>query len=146
MTPTLPPIGRPTIKVSDCVERSTLLVSKCNGVPTLSELKFDDTTISQKLLSIGRPTLQGLYDVEFPTVYTILVGTSEGIMVEYVHNGLSELRPLLVVGHRYNVTPPTAKKRCMCRIPDRLVSNFRHGSRQILTSNSVVFRVSMHFF
>ena len=44
----------------------------------------DDSTIPLTLLSVGRLTLQGSEDVGFPTVYAILVGTSEGIMDEYV--------------------------------------------------------------
>ena len=83
MTPTLPPVGRPSVKVSDCVERPTLLVSECVGLSTLYELKTDDTTISQTLLSVGRPMLRGSEDVGFSTVYAILVGTSEGITTEY---------------------------------------------------------------
>ena len=83
MTPMLPPVERPPVKVSDCVRRLTLLVSECVGVSTLSELKTDDIAISQTLLSVGRPTLQGSDDVGFPTVYAILVGTSEGITVKY---------------------------------------------------------------
>ena len=57
---------------------------ECVGVPTLSELNTDDTAISQTLLSIGWPTLQGSEDVGFLTVYAVLVGTSEGITDEYV--------------------------------------------------------------
>ena len=69
--------------MSDCVGRPTLLVSECVGLPTLSELKTDDTTISQTLLAVGRPTLQGSEDVGFSTVYAILVGTSKAITDEY---------------------------------------------------------------
>ena len=58
-------------------------MSKCVGVPTLFELKTDDTAISQTLLSIGRPMLQGSEDVGVLMVYAILVGTLEGITVEY---------------------------------------------------------------
>ena len=83
MTPTLPPIKRPTTQVSDCVGRPTLLVSECARVPTWLELKTDDTAISQTLLSVGRLTLQGSEDVGFPMVYAILVGTSEGITIKY---------------------------------------------------------------
>ena len=46
MTPMVPPIERIIVKVSDYAKRSTLLVSKCIRVPTLSELKNDDTAIS----------------------------------------------------------------------------------------------------
>ena len=84
MTTMLPLVGRPTTQVLDCVRRPTLLVSECIGVLTWSELKTDDTAISQTLFSVGRLTLQGSEDVQFPTVYAILVGTSEGITVEYV--------------------------------------------------------------
>ena len=59
-------------------------MSECVGLLTLSELKIDDTAISQTLLSVERPTLQGSEDVGVPTVYAILVGTLEGITVEYV--------------------------------------------------------------
>ena len=59
-------------------------MSKCVGLLTLSELKTDDTAISQTLLAVGRPTLQGLEDVIFSMVYAILVGTSEVITDEYV--------------------------------------------------------------
>ena len=58
-------------------------MSECVGLPTLSELKTDDTAISQTLLSVGRPMLQGSEDVGVSTVYAILVGTLEGITVEY---------------------------------------------------------------
>ena len=83
MTPTLPPVGRPTVKVSDCVGRPTLLVWECIGLLTLSELKTNNTAISQTILSVGRSTLQASEDVGVPTVYAILVGTSKGITVEY---------------------------------------------------------------
>ena len=68
----------------DYIGRPTLLVSECVGVLTLSELKIDETAISQTLLSVGWSTLQGSDDIGLPMVYAILVGTSEGITVEYV--------------------------------------------------------------
>ena len=83
MTSTLPPVGRLTVKVLDCIGRPTFLVSECVEVLTLSELKTVDNAISRTLLSIRWPTLQGSEDVRFSMVYAILVGTSEAIIDEY---------------------------------------------------------------
>ena len=59
-------------------------MSECVRVLTWLKLKTDDTAISQTLLAIGRPMLQGSEDVGFSTVYAILVGTSEEITDEYL--------------------------------------------------------------
>ena len=104
MRPTLLPVGLPMVKVSDCVGRPTLLVSKCIRVSTLSKLKTDDTAISQTLLSVGRATLQGSEGIGFSMVYVILVGISEGITIEYATQwsvGASTLISRLLEIRRY---------------------------------------------
>ena len=138
MTPTLPPVGRTTTQVSDCVRRPTLLVSECIGVLTLSELKKNDTTISQTLFSVGQPMLQRSDDIEFSTVYAILVGTLEWITVEHATQWSIRASNLISRWSKIWCYATDGKKKCMCRIPNMLVSNFRHGSRQIFASNFVV--------
>ena len=105
---------------------------ECVGLPTLSELKTNDIAISRTLLSIRWPTLQGSEDVEWLTMYAILIGTLEGRTVEYVTQ--SSVRSSTHISRMSKIRRYTvdSKKKCMCRKCDREVSNFRHARCHIL--------------